>query len=238
LLTVGEPSLKTNPCIAVTESSIVATTLRFDLSSEQSAHVRHQLRALDRQQEYEIEVVCSGTPCYVLNGYRIHGQVKVKGSVGDFCLLSFGDSEGIVEGDAGDFFAHSIHSGVLLLQGNAGVGVAALGHGGLVSVYGNAGDRVALGMQGADIVVRGNVGDQCGLGMQDGSIVILGNAGEELGKGMRGGTIYLRGEAKSISADIEEARLREPDKLKIGLLLLKAGIKATGKDFKVFRPAN
>ncbi|MCU0715619.1 MAG: hypothetical protein MUD03_05780 [Pirellula sp.] len=212
------------------------TTLRFDLSSEQPAHVRHQLRALDSQQEHEIEVVCAGAPSYVLNGYRVHGHVKVVGSVGDFCLLSFGDSEGTVEGDAGDFFAHSIHSGVLVLHGNAGAGVASLGRGGLVSIYGNAGDRIALGMQGADIVVRGNVGDQCGLGMQDGSIVIGGNAGEELGKGMRGGTIYLRGDAKSVSEDIEEVRLREPDKLKIGLLLLKAGIKATGKDFKVFRP--
>lgn len=212
--------------------------MRLDLSSEQSASVRSHLRALDRQQEHEIELVCSGSPSYVLNGYRIHGHVKVKGSIGDFCLLSFGDCEGTIEGDAGDFFAHSIHSGVLLLHGNAGAGVASLGHGGLVSVYGNAGDRLALGMQGADVVVRGNVGDQCGLGMQDGSIVIGGNAGEELGKGMRGGTIYLRGEAKSVSPDIEEVRLREPDKLKIGLLLLKAGIKATGKEFKVFRPVH
>lgn len=214
------------------------TTLRFDLSSEQSAAVRHHLRALDRREEHAIEIGCSGVPSYVLNGYRIHGHVKVMGSVGDFCFLSFGESDGTVEGDAGDFFAHSIHSGVLLLHGNAGDGVASLGHGGLVSIYGNAGDRVALGMQGADVVVRGNVGTQCGLGMQNGSIVIGGNAGEELGQGMRGGTIYLRGEAKSISSDIEEVRLREPDKLKIGLLLLKAGIKAIGKEFKVFRPVH
>jgi glutamate synthase domain-containing protein 3 len=72
--------------------------------------------------------------------------------------------------------------------------------------------------------------------MQSGTLVIGGNAGENLGHQLRGGSIYIRGEAKSISPDIEEARLREPDRLKLSLLLMKAGIKASAlKEFRVYR---
>ncbi|AMV34753.1 GXGXG motif protein [Pirellula sp. SH-Sr6A] len=213
-------------------------TVRLEIPSQGFEPAREALRALDCGVEHEIEICCAKALPYLLNGYRLRGHVKVLGSVGDFCFVCFGESEGIIEGNAGHYLAHSIHSGALFVHGDAGSGLASLGQGGLVSVYGNAGPRVALGMQGADVVIRGNAGPLCGLGMQSGSIVIGGNAGEELGRGMRGGIIYVRGEVQSISPDIEEVRMREPDKLKIGLLMLKAGIKATGKEFKVFRPAH
>lgn len=213
-------------------------TVRLEIPRQGIEPARMALRALDREQEHEVEVHGMTSQPYVLNGYRLRGHLKVQGDVGDFCFMSFGESEGTIEGNAGHYFAHSIHSGALFVHGDTGLGLASLGQGGLVSVYGNAGSRVALGMQGADVVIRGNAGSLCGLGMQSGSIVIGGNAGEEMGKGMRGGIIYLRGDARSISPDIEEVRMREPDKLKIGLLMLKAGIKATGKEFKVFRPAH
>ena len=169
-------------------------------------------------------------------GLRDVNSVAVQGAIGDFGFCSFGDGECQVEGNVGDFFGHSIASGVLLVRGHAKKGVGALGLGGLISIYGNTGDRTALGMQGADIVIRGSVGCYAGLGMQSGTLVLCGAAGTQLGQGMCGGTIYIRGEAESISPAIEEQRLREPDRLKIGMLLLKSNIKSAGKEFRVFRP--
>jgi methylamine---glutamate N-methyltransferase subunit B len=169
-------------------------------------------------------------------GVRDVPSIAVDGPIGDFGFCSFGDGECLVDGSVGEFFGHSIHSGILIAKGHAKHGVAALGVGGLVAIYGNAGDRVAVALQGADVVVRGSVGNCAGLGMQDGCLIVGGNAGSQLGHQMKGGAIYLRGEAASISSDVEECRLREPDRLKIGLLLLKAGIKAAGKEFRVYRP--
>lgn len=173
---------------------------------------------------------------FVGAGIRSVGKVRIQGTIGDFCMCSFGDGECNIEGNVGDFFGHSIQSGILVVRGHAKNGVGAMGAGGLVTIYGNAGERVGLGMQGADIVIRGSAEAYAGLGMQSGTLIIGGNAGPNFGHQMRGGTIYLRGEAESLSPDIEEHRLREPDRLKIGLLMLKSGIKSTGKEFRAFRP--
>jgi glutamate synthase domain-containing protein 3 len=183
-----------------------------------------------------VSVVGAKGQDYIGSGIRGVHSITIQGSIGDFGMCSFGDGECNVDGNVGSFFGHSIHSGILVVRGNALHCVGAMGVGGLITIYGNAGDRVAIGMQGADVMIRGSVADYAGLGMQSGSIVVGGNAGHHLGKAMRGGTIYLRGEAESVSEDVEERRLREPDRLKIGLLMLKAGIKITGKEFRVFRP--
>jgi glutamate synthase domain-containing protein 3 len=171
-------------------------------------------------------------------GIRRIGKVNIQGEIGDFGLCSFGDGECNVDGNVRNFFGHSIQSGVLVVRGHAKNYVGALGAGGLITIYGNAGARVAVGLQGADVVIRGSVDTNAGLGMQSGTLIIGGAAGPELGKGMKGGTIYIRGEAESISPDIEEQRLREPDRLKIGLLMLKSGIKSTGKEFRAYRPVH
>ena len=168
-------------------------------------------------------------------GLRNVSQVIVKGSIGDFGFCSFGDGQSLVEGNVGDFFGHSIATGMLIVQGHAKDAVGAIGSGGLIAIYGNAQDRVAVGMQGADIVVRGSVRNYAGCGMQSGTLIIGGSAGLLLGQGMSGGSIYIRGESESISRDVEEQRLREPDRLKIGMLMLKSNIKSSGKEFRVFR---
>jgi len=173
---------------------------------------------------------------YLCCGIREFCNVTVQGSLGDFGFCSFGEGDGLVAGNVNHFFGHSLHSGILIVQQGAKDALCALGTGGMVAVYGNVGDRVAIGMQGADVVVRGSVGDFGALGMQAGTLVIGAGAGLHLGRGMRGGTIYVRGEVKSTSPDIEEHRLREPDRLKIGMLLLKSAIKSDGKEFRVFRP--
>ena len=172
---------------------------------------------------------------FVGAGLRDISEVAVQGAIGDFGFCSFGDGECHVEGNVGSFFGHSIVSGIIVVRGHAKKSVGALGAGGLIAIYGNVGERAAVGMQGADIVVRGSVSNYAGLGMQSGTLIVVGSAGLHLGHGMRGGTIYIRGDAESISPDIEEQRLREPDRLKIGMLMLKSCIKSVGKEFRVFR---
>lgn len=175
---------------------------------------------------------------FIGSGFRGISEVEVHGTIGDFGFCSFGDGECQIEGNVGDFFGHSIASGILVVRGHAKRSVGALGAGGLIAIYGNAGDRAGIGMQGADIVIRGSVANHAGLGMQRGTLIVGGSAGQHLGQGMRGGTIYLRGEAESISPDIDEQRLREPDRLKIGMLMLKSNINNVGKEFRVFRPVH
>lgn len=182
-----------------------------------------------------VNIVNANGQDFIGCGFREVTETIVKGSIGDFGLCSFGDGECKISGSVGDFFGHSISSGVLVVRGNAKHSLGALGAGGLISVYGDAGNRAGVGLQGADIVVRGSVGSLAGLGMQSGTLIVGGSAGKDLGKGLRGGTIYIRGEAESISPDIEEQRLREPDRLKIGMLMLKSNISLTGKEFRVFR---
>lgn len=165
------------------------------------------------------------------------GRLRVEGDIGDFCAMAFGEAEGLFAGSVGNYFAHSLHSGMITVHGTAKDSLCPLGISGLLAVYGSAGDRTAVALQGADVIVRGSIGALGGLGMRSGTLIVGGNAGRELGKGMIGGTIYLRGDAESLSPNIEEVRTKESDKLKIGLLMLKAGIKVTGKEFKVYRAA-
>lgn len=164
-------------------------------------------------------------------------SLLVSGNVGKYAFCGMDNCECTVEGDSGDYFGHSLASGLLICQGSVASGAGAMARSGLIAVYGTAGDRTAVSLRGADVLIRGNAGTLAGLDMRQGTLIIGGYAGEGMGTGMRGGVIFLRGDASNISPDIEEYRLREPDRLKLGLLLLKAGIKTTaGKEFRVFRP--
>ncbi len=176
---------------------------------------------------------------FVGAGFSQFRKVTLEGSLGLYACAGLDSCECIVEGDAGDFLAHSIRSGIVIVKGHAGNSVGSMGRGGFVAVHGNAGNQMGVSMRGADVFVRGNAGHQAGIGMRSGTIIIGGSAGNDLGVGMTGGTIFLRGDAMSISRNIEEQRLREPDRFKIGLLLLNAGIKsAVGKEFRLFRPVD
>ncbi|MCU0712592.1 MAG: hypothetical protein MUC43_11075 [Pirellula sp.] len=187
---------------------------------------------------YEILMTGCSSQDFIAAGVRASGTLHMDGSVGDFCLMSYGLGDAVVEGHAGDFLGHSVHSGSIVVKQNVGNCLGAMGSGGLIAVQGNAGDRAGIALQGADILIRGNAGGLLGMGMVDGNIVVGGTVGPEMGKGMIGGSIFVRGEPTSLSPHIEEFRMREPDKLKIGLLMLKAGIKSTGKEFRLFRPVS
>lgn len=166
-------------------------------------------------------------------------SVLVSSKAGKFAFCGMENCECTLEENAGDDFGHSLASGLLICRGSVAHRVGAMARGGLIAVYGTAGDRAALSLRGADVVIRGNAGAMAAMNMQQGTLVIGGNAGPGLGTGMRGGVLFVRGDTKNISPDIEEHRLREPDRLKLGLLLLKSGIKATvGKEFRVYRPTS
>ncbi len=209
--------------------------LHFDLATVSPTELLKTIRNC-RGSAVSINISGACGQDFVGAGMRDSNTVLVQGTIGDFGFCSFGDGESQVEGNVGNFFGHSIASGILVVRGHAKHAVGALGMSGLIAILGNAGDRAALGMLGADVVVRGSVANYAGLGMQNGTLIVGGAAGKHLGHGMRGGTIYLRGEAESISSDVEENRLREPDRLKIGMLMLKSNLKSAGKEFRVFRP--
>lgn len=221
-------------------------TVELSLSSTRGARLHHAiLDALLSKQLMEPAADTSAVAIRVVGGESQHfvgvgvshpNHIDVVGSVGDYAFCGADNVEVIIDGDAGDFAAHSLRSGQVVIKGSVLDSLGSMAVGGLVAVYGSAGARAGICLKGADIFVRGNAGAEAGYRMQQGTIIIGGNAGERLGKGLHGGTIYLRGDAVSISEDIEEQRLREPDRLKLGLLLLKAGIKTpSGKEFRVFR---
>jgi len=212
------------------------TSLTIDMKQVSVPELNARLSEFEEGDEISIDG-CSGQD-FLLNGNQSAAKFSLRGDVGDFSFLAFGQGDATLFGNTGNFLAHSIQSGMITIKGNLSDAGAALGTAGLLSIHGNAGHRLGLALQGAEIVVRGNVGDLTAVAMRSGTIIIGGNAGKEFGKGVHGGTIYIRGEVESVSPEVEEVRLREPDKLKIGLLLLKAGIKSAGRDFRVFRSAN
>ena len=212
--------------------------IEFDLKTPHAKSLVSLIASLNEQEHDGLEIHVTGCSKhdFLASGVRAAGTLSVAGSVGDFCFMSYGLGDAVIDGRAGDFLGHSLHSGSLIIKESVGDGLGALGAGGLITVYGNAGNHAGVGLHGADILIRGNAGGLLGAGMVDGNIVVGGSVGPDMGKGMTGGSIFVRGEPASVSPHVEEFRMREPDKLKIGLLMLKAGIKSTGKEFRLFRP--
>jgi formylmethanofuran dehydrogenase subunit C len=211
---------------------------RLDLAVSEALRSLGHASTLDEQHAREVRFTGTSGQDFLGAGLSDLQAVWFSGSAGKFAFCGMDNCECTLEEDAGDSFGHSLASGVLICKGSVGDGVGAMARAGLIAVYGSAGDRAGASLRGADLLIRGNAGKSAGVGMRQGTLIIGGSAGEQLGVGMKGGVIFLRGDASSISPDIEEHRLREPDRLKLGLLLLKAGIKATaGKEFRVFRPS-
>ncbi len=200
-----------------------------------------QLRAAQlRAPSGEVNVELTGLetnlcPSGVCSGLTEHLAVKAVGNVGDFCFLLGAEATLEVRGNAGDCIGHSMISGQVTVHGNAGRCVAAFAQGGFVAVLGQAGDCCAVGLAGADVLIRSRVGDRAGSCMQSGTLLLGNGAGEELGAGMTGGVIYVRGEVKSKSTSVRVERFKEADSMRLSLLLARAGIKANGSDFKVYR---
>ncbi len=195
-----------------------------------------QLRSAPGETRVELTGLDAGfPPSGLCAGLTEHLTVQIPGSVGDFCFLLGAEAILDVRGEARDCVGHSMVSGQITIQGNAGHGVAAYAKGGFVAVLGQAGNGCAVGLDGADVLVRSRVGDRAGESMRSGTLVLGNGAGEELGAGMLGGVIYVRGEVKSKSSSVRMDRFKEADSLRLSLLMARAGIKASGAEFKVYR---
>ncbi len=163
------------------------------------------------------------------------GALRVAGDLGDYCFMANQNAQVEVEGDVGHAFGHLQQSGSLVVHGTAEDAVGCFCQGGWIAIYGTAGIRAGAAMENGELIIRGNVGNEAGYRMRGGVLVIGGSAGKELGKDLEAGTIFVRGDVASLAEEIEEFRLKESDRFKLGLLMLKAGIKASGKDFRGYR---
>jgi glutamate synthase domain-containing protein 3 len=79
------------------------------------------------------------------------------------------------------------------------------------------------------------VGAEAGYRMRSGLLLVLGDAGPMLGAGMGGGTLLVAGSIASSASAIEEDRLRDADRLRMSLLLLKVGLEVKPSKLRVFR---
>jgi methylamine---glutamate N-methyltransferase subunit B len=165
------------------------------------------------------------------------GRLVMAGDVGDYALCNLDQVDAIIRGNAGYAAGSGIRGGTLQVLGNAGDYCGAYGIGGTVIVKSDTGLRTAACMNGANVYVLGNVGDEAGFRMQSGALVIQGNCGERLGAELIGGVVYMLGEAKSIAPQLFEARMKEPDRLRLSLILARANLSSKAKEFRVFKPA-
>jgi glutamate synthase domain-containing protein 3 len=184
----------------------------------------------------ETSIVGAAGQAGLATAIRAPIKVTVSGNAGAWLgmLNAAGDLE--ISGDAGAGCGHSMTGGAILVRGHAGSALGAFARGGFIGVHGTAKDNCGLGLSGADIVVRQSVGPRAAHAMRSGNLVLGSDAGVELGLDCVGGTIYLRGEAASIAPTLREVRMRESDAVRLGLLLVRAGIKAATKDFRIYRP--
>lgn len=206
----------------------------LDLRRESVGQINARLRAREEQTE---AITISGASGQSGLATAIGQPIKVaiQGNVGALCGMLSAGSDLEVVGDAGAGCGHSMSSGAILVRGHAGRALGCFARGGFIGVHGMAKDDCGLHLAGADIVVRQSVGPRAGHGMRAGNLVLGSDAGHELGKDFTGGTIYLRGEAASIAEGLREVRMRESDAVRLGLLLVRAGIKAATKDFRLYR---
>lgn len=172
----------------------------------------------------------------ILAGLNQSSEIVIASGIGDFALMASQQAAVEISGSAGDGCGHSFHSGSILIRGGANNFLAAYAIGGYIAVHGRAGDYAGYGLAGADVLVRSRSGNAAGAKMRAGTLVLGNGCGENLGIGMTGGTIYVRGEIGSIADNIQIGRLKEADTIRLGLMLVRAGIKTTYEKFQVFRP--
>ncbi len=168
----------------------------------------------------------------LLMGIDVPWVVNVDGPLGDYAFAFNRQASFKVEGTVGDGVAEGMISGAVRVRGDCGVGAGTSMTGGTLAVYGRAGAYCGAAMRGGELFVRGDVGPAAAAGALGGTLVIGGDAGEGLGDSMRHATIFIRGKVLSLGRGVREAPLREREKLRLGLLLINAGIRGEAKDFR------
>jgi methylamine---glutamate N-methyltransferase subunit B len=206
----------------------------LDLRTLSPAEVNLQLRAL-AEPTHEIQLIGVSGQAGLASGIEQPLKIMLSGNVGAYFAMLNAGAELEITGDVGMGCGHSMTAGGILIRGHAGHSLGAFARGGFIGVHGAAKEACGLGLNGADVVVRQTVGARAGHAMRAGNLVLGNDAGAQLGKDCTGGTIYLRGEAASLADNLREVRMRESDAMRLGLLLVRAGIKAATKEFRIYR---
>ncbi len=214
--------------------------------SEPTEEVELDLKLIDRSRlpevlskasaaEHAVALIHPERCDFLLPSLAATAKLRVAGDLGDYCFLANQGAQLEVEGEVGHACGQAQRSGNIVVHGSAGPCLGSFLAGGWVAVYGSAGARCGAGLSHGEVIVRGSVGAEAAFEMRGGTLVVGGSAGANLGTGMSGGVIFVRGDVESVGDHIEEFRLKEADRFRLGLLMLKAGIKAIGKDFRGFR---
>jgi methylamine---glutamate N-methyltransferase subunit B len=165
---------------------------------------------------------------------RLTGMAKIAldGPLGDFAFAMLDGPEVRITGDTGNALGEGMTGGSLRVNGNAGHAMGLALRGGTLALYGNTGNDCGRHMDGGEIFVRGNAGSCVGAGAISGAIMIAGDAGPGLGDEMLDAVIYVRGTVKSLGRGIVESPIGQKDRLRLGLLMVNAGIRGDAKDFR------
>jgi formylmethanofuran dehydrogenase subunit C len=198
----------------------------FQETRESATAINDEAVAMTIEAHGESSALCG------LSGF---GGITVNGSLGKHCLFGHEDLNVTVRSDVGNACGCAIESGEILVEGNCGDGLGAFGRGGFIATYGSAGLRCGVGLDGSDLFVRQSVGDYAAMNMRSGTLVIGRSAGEHLGLGMTGGIIFLRRSAASLAPDIVETKMKESERVRLGLLVAKAGIRTDAKEFRTYK---
>lgn len=207
----------------------------FDLRTMVPAQLHAELRGLG-EMESEIHIAGITNQLALCSGLAQPLKIVLTGMAGPYFGMLNAGADLDLSGDAGVCCGHSMNSGSILIRGNAGASLAALARGGFIGVHGAAKDACGLGLAGADVIVRQTVGARAGQHMRSGNLILGNDAGPDLGLDAIGGTIYLRGEATSIADCMREVKMKDSDSMRLGLLLVRAGIRAATKEFRIYRP--
>lgn len=211
-----------------------ASEIVFDLQKV-DVHSINDFLAENLESDKSLQIMNAHRHDCLGSGSIWSGSAKVTGSLGDYCWGAVSRTQVEVVGNVHQACGCGLDGGSILVHGNAGDSFGCFALSGWLAVYGSCGNRCGVGADGAEIVVRGSVGHEAGFGMRKGVLVVGGSAGKNLGKQLVGGTLFIRGEIQSLAEGIEEFRLKDSDRFKLSLLMLKAGIIATGKEFRGFR---
>ena len=204
------------------------------------AELRNAIRAIPLPDDEEalprIEIVGAEGQHNALMRLDHPAKLRVRGSLGDYALAHNSQAVIKVFGDVGHGVAEGMTGGSVRVRGHAGHGAGTAMSGGTLGIYGSAGDRVGGAMRGGGLFVRGNVGNEVGLAALGGTIVIGGDAGDNLGDPLSDVSVFIRGKAASLADGVTETPLRKKQEVKLGLLLISAGIRGDATDFRRIIP--
>jgi len=165
-------------------------------------------------------------------GLNANLDVHIHGHVGYYAAGMNQLASVTIHGNAGPGVAENMMSGRVHVKGFASTAAGASAHGGLLVIDGDASLRCGISLKGADIVVGGSVGSFSAFMAQAGRIVICGNAEDALGDSLYEAVIYVRGEVRSLGADARFEPMNETDVAAVSMLLDRAGLTHSPKEFR------